>query len=183
MVRTFRRSGRATCALAILICVASGILSSMVNLAFTFGDDSGRTALRLGMSATLPSTRYGCRSLFRASCRPLSIAFTSSCATARASVSFRPCDRVELVLRRLMGLLFVTGLSLYGIGSLRLGTMGPVLGFPVYTSAMVLSANIAGFLTGEWRRSPLAAYVYEILGILLLIGSIVVIAAGNRTMA
>ena len=68
----------------------------------------------------------------------------------------------------LMGLLFVTGLSLYGIGSLRLGTMGPVLGFPVYTSAMVLSANAAGFLTGEWRGSPRAAYIYELLGILLL---------------
>ena len=83
----------------------------------------------------------------------------------------------------LMGLLFVTGLSLYGIGSLRLGTMGPVLGFPVYTSAMVLSANTAGFLTGEWRESPRSAYIYEILGILLLIGSIVVIAAGNRKIA
>jgi hypothetical protein len=80
----------------------------------------------------------------------------------------------------LMGLMFVTGLSLYGIGSLRLGTMGPVLGFPVYTSAMVLSANTAGFLTGEWHGSPTSAYVYELLGILLLIGSIVIIAAGNH---
>jgi hypothetical protein len=34
-------------------------------------------------------------------------------------------------------------------------------------------------LTGEWRGSPRAAYVYELLGILLLIGSIVIIAIGN----
>ena len=74
-----------------------------------------------------------------------------------------------------MGLLFVTGLSLYGIGSLRLGAMVPVLGFPVYTSAMVLSANAAGFLTGEWRGSPRCAYIYELLGIGCQIGSIVVI--------
>jgi hypothetical protein len=82
-----------------------------------------------------------------------------------------------------MGLMFMTGLSLYGIGSLRLGPIGPVLGFPVYTSAMVLSANAAGFLTGEWRGSPRGAYVYELLGILLLITSIVVIAAGNQRIA
>jgi hypothetical protein len=83
----------------------------------------------------------------------------------------------------LMGLLFVTGLSLYGIGSLRLGTMGPVLGFPVYTSAMVIAANTAGFMTGEWRGSPRSAYAYEIFGIVLLIGSIVVIAMGNHKIA
>ncbi len=41
-------------------------------------------------------------------------------------------------------------------------------GFPVYTSAMVLFANTAGFLTGEWRDSTGAAYIYELLGILLL---------------
>ena len=34
----------------VLICVASGILSSMVNLAFTFGDGIRTTALRFGMA-------------------------------------------------------------------------------------------------------------------------------------
>jgi hypothetical protein len=38
-------------------------------------------------------------------------------------------------------------------------------------------------LTGEWRGSPRSAYIYELLGILLLIGSIVVIAAGNGKIA
>ena len=56
----------------------------------------------------------------------------------------RPATAPNWFIGMLMGLLFVTGLSLYGIGSLRLGAMGPVLGFPVYTSAMVLSANAAG---------------------------------------
>jgi hypothetical protein len=95
----------------------------------------------------------------------------------------QPSTGSNWLIGMLMGLLFVTGLPLYGIGSLRLGTIGTVLGFPVYTSATVLSANTAGFLTGEWRGSPRAAYLYELWGILLLISSIIIIAAGNHRVA
>jgi L-rhamnose-H+ transport protein len=167
----------------VIICVASGILSSMLNLAFTFGDDLRRTALRLGMSGEaavntlwLPIFLFGflptlvyCVYLFR--------------RNGSWSAFAQPATRLNWLFGVLMGLLFVTGLSLYGVGSLRLGTMGPVLGFPVYTSAMVLSANTAGVITGEWRGSPRLAYLYEFLGIVLLITSIIVIAVGNRRMA
>jgi L-rhamnose-H+ transport protein len=167
----------------VMICAASGILSSMLNLAFIFGDDIRVTGLRLGMSGIaavntlwLPIFLFG----FAPTLIYCIYLFVRN-DSWRAFV--QPATGSNWFIGMLMGLLFVTGLSLYGIGSLRLGTMGPVLGFPVYTSAMVLSANTAGFLTGEWRGSPRAAYVYELLGILFLIGSIVVIAAGNRRIA
>jgi L-rhamnose-H+ transport protein len=167
----------------VLICIASGILSSMLNLAFIFGDDIRTTGLRMGMSGIaavntlwLPIFLFGFVPTL-VYCIYLFVRNDSWRAFAQ------PASAPNWFIGMLMGLLFVTGLSLYGIGSLRLGTMGPVLGFPVYTSAMVLSANAAGFLTGEWRGSPRSAYVYELLGILLLIGSIVVIAAGNRRIA
>jgi L-rhamnose-H+ transport protein len=167
----------------VIVCIASGILSSMLNLAFTFGDDIRKNALRLGMSSEaavntlwlpiflfgfLPTLAY-CVYLFRRN------------GSWRAFA--KPGAGSHWFFGMLMGLLFVTGLSLYGIGSLRLGAMGPVLAFPVYTSAMVLSANAAGVVTGEWWGSPRAAYAYEFLGILLLIISIIVIALGNRGMA
>lgn len=163
----------------VLICVASGILSSMLNLAFTFGDDIRTTALRLGMLGTaavntlwLPIFLSGFVPTF-VYCNYLFIHNGSWRTFAQ------PGSSSHWFFGMLMGLLFATGLSFYGIGSLRLGTMGPVLGFPVYTSAMVLSANTAGFLTGEWRGAPRAAYLYELCGIMLLIGSITIIAAGN----
>jgi L-rhamnose-H+ transport protein len=167
----------------VVICVASGILSSMLNLAFTFGDNIRQTALQRGMTSTsanstlwLPIFLFGflptliyCAYLFRRN------------RSWRAFV--QPATGLNWFIGMLMGLLFVTGLSLYGIGSLRLGTLGPVVGFPVYTSAMVLSANAAGVLTGEWRGSPRTAYLFELLGILLLIGAIVIIAVGNVRMS
>ncbi len=164
----------------VTICIASGVLSSMLNLAFIFGDNIRATALRLRFSDTsavsalwLPIFLFGFLPTL-AYCIYLFIRNSSWRAFTQ------PATGRNWFIGMLMGLMFVTGLSLYGIGSLRLGTMGPVLGFPVYTSAMVLSANTAGFLTGEWHGSPTSAYVYELLGILLLIGSIVIIAAGNH---
>jgi L-rhamnose-H+ transport protein len=167
----------------VLVCIASGILSSMLNLAFIFGDDIRATGLRMGMSRFaavntlwLPIFLFGFVPTL-VYCIYLYVRNGSWQAFAQGATGR------NWLIGMLMGLLFVTGLSLYGIGSLRLGNMGPVLGFPVYTSAMVLAANTAGFVTGEWRGSSRAAYVYELLGILLLIGSIVVIAAGNRKLA
>jgi L-rhamnose-H+ transport protein len=167
----------------VLICVASGILSSMLNLAFIFGDDIRLSALRLGMSG-IAAVNTLWLPIFAFGFVP-SLIYCVYLFVRNGSLRFfvQPATGSNWLIGMLMGLLFVTGLSLYGIGSLRLGTMGPVLGFPVYTSAMVLSANAAGFLTGEWRGSPRSAYAYELLGILLLIGSIVVIAAGNHKIA
>jgi L-rhamnose-H+ transport protein len=171
--------GKGNLRTGVIICVASGILSSMLNLAFTFGDNIRVTALHMGMTSMgavntlwLPIFLFGFLPTL-VYCVYLYIRNGSWRAFAQ------PKTAPNWFFGMLMGLLFVTGLSFYGIGSLRLGTLGPVVGFPVYTSAMVLSANTAGVLTGEWRGSPRAAYVFELLGILLLIGSIIIIATGN----
>jgi L-rhamnose-H+ transport protein len=168
---------------SVIICVASGILSSMLNLAFTFGDNVRMTALRSGMSGNAAVTTLWLPIFVFGFLPTLVYCIYLFMRNGSWRVFSQPGTRSHWFIGMLMGLIFVTGLSLYGIGSLHLGTMGPVLGFPVYTSAMVLSANAAGFLTGEWRGSPRVAYVYEFLGILLLITSIIVIAVGNRRVA
>ncbi len=175
--------GKGNLRTGVIICVASGILSSMLNLAFTFGDNIRTTAIRMGMTGTaavytlwLPIFLFG----FLPTLVYCVYLFTRNGSWRAFAL---PATGPNWFFGMLMGLLFVTGLSLYGIGSLRLGTLGPVLGFPVYTSAMVLSANTAGVLTGEWRGSPRTAYLYELGGILLLIGAIVIIAVGNLRVA
>ena len=78
-----------------------------------------------------------------------------------------------------MGALFLGALSLYGIASVRLGVMGPVLGFPIFMSTIVLTGNTAGLITGEWKGAPRGAYVCGFVGMILLIFSIVAIGVGN----
>jgi L-rhamnose-H+ transport protein len=175
--------GRGDLRTGVIICVASGILAGMLNLAFTFGDDVRKAALRCGMSGSSAVTTLWLPIFISGFLPTLIYCVYLFMRNGSWHIFFKPATQSHCFFGMSMGLIFVTGLSLYGIGSLRLGTMGPVLGFPVYTSAMMLSANIAGLLTGEWRGVPRAAYICELLGILLLIAAIVVIALGNCRLA
>jgi len=49
-----------------------------------------------------------------------------------------------------MGAAWIGGVMLYGAGAWFMGSRGPVLGFPVFTSLMLVCAYGAGRLTGEW---------------------------------
>lgn len=175
-----RSFGKGNVRIGLIVCVAAGILSSMLNLAFAFGDDVRLTALRLGASSSgavntlwLPILISGfLPTLFY--CGYLFVKNQSWPAFSH------PGTGSHWLIGVLMGLLYLGGLSLYGIGSVRLGEMGAVLGFPIFMSTIVVTGNTAGLVTGEWRGSPRSAYAYGFAGILFLIGSIVVIAVGNR---
>ena len=80
----------------------------------------------------------------------------------------------------LMGVCQIAGLSMYGFGAYRMGNMGAILGFPVFMSMTVITANTFGWLTGEWRGSPRKAYVYGAAGLLVLVVAIVIISAPDR---
>jgi L-rhamnose-H+ transport protein len=68
-----------------------------------------------------------------------------------------------------MGILWMAGFGLYGVGATKLGTLGPSLGFALLMSSMIITANAEGVLTGEWRSAPAQAKRRLAGGILLLI--------------
>ena len=60
-------------------------------------------------------------------------------------------------------------------GATNMGALGPVIGWPVYVSSLLLGNNFWGWCTGEWRGAPprstiamAIGIVLQILGILLL---------------
>jgi L-rhamnose-H+ transport protein len=50
-----------------------------------------------------------------------------------------------------MGLMWISCIVLYGVGANLMGSLGPVIGWPVLVSTSVLGASCWGFLTGEWK--------------------------------
>lgn len=163
----------------LLVCIVAGFFSSMLNLAFAFGDNVRVTALHYGASASgavntlwlpilvagfLPTLFY---CAFLLSKNKSWSAFVGHGAISHWGIGL------------LMGLLYLGALSLYGIASVRLGAIGPVLGFPIFMSTIVLTGNTAGLITGEWKVAPRAAYVYGFVGMVFLILSIVAIGIGN----
>jgi L-rhamnose-H+ transport protein len=174
--------GKGDIRLGMVVCIASGILSSMLNLALVFGDNIRLAALRRGatqmgavnllwlpveIAGFLPTLFY-CMLLFRKN---------------KSWAYFRcPGALSHWLIAILMGALFLTGLSVYGLGTAHLGEMGAILGFPVFMSTVVITSNTAGLITGEWRDSPRSAYLYGLSGLLLLLSAIVIIGWGKSSL-
>ena len=68
----------------------------------------------------------------------------------------------------------------YGIGQTRIGQYGPVLGWPLFMTVIVLVANLWGILTGEWRGAGRRTFRYLAAGNALMIVALVVIARGGQ---
>lgn len=164
----------------LFVCIAAGVFSSMLNLAFVFGDGIRAMALQMGASPSAAVNTLWLPILI-AGFIPTLIYCAYLLSKNRSWSRFvEPGTGSHWGIAVLMGLLYLGGLSIYGIGAVKLGDMGAVLGFPIFMSTIVLTGNTAGLITGEWRSSCRAAYLYGLAGMLLLITAIVIIGAASR---
>jgi L-rhamnose-H+ transport protein len=70
----------------------------------------------------------------------------------------------------LMGALWFTSIVAYGAAAARMADLGPVLGWPLFMSAIILTSNIWGLALGEWkvaRRSSLITMFVGLGGLIL----------------
>jgi L-rhamnose-H+ transport protein len=175
-----RSFGKGDIGVGLLVCISSGVLSSMFNLALAFGEDIRLTATRLGASPMgavntlwLPVEIAGFVANLVYCGYLLTRNKTWTLYLARGSLS-------HWLIGGLMAALWMGSISVYGLGAGRLGEMGAVVGFPTYVSISIVTANSAGFLTHEWTGSPRAAYLYGLVGILILIVSVVVVSMASQ---
>lgn len=78
-----------------------------------------------------------------------------------------------------MGAAWIGGVLMYGAGAFYMGSLGPVIGWPVFTSLMLICAYLLGRLAGEWRQAAPATLRVMNAGILLIVASLFVIAASR----
>ncbi len=162
------------------ICVASGIMSPMMNFSFAFGgpiaDEAGRlgagpatanfTIFAIAVSAGFLINAGYCIYLLRRN---------------RSWGTGEPRDRLRNAsLAIAMGALWLFGFFFYGFGAAWLGNYGPILGWPVFMTVMVLVANFWGLFTGEWRQAGSRALRFLFVGIVVLIAALITIGAAAQ---
>ena len=159
----------------VLICILAGLFSSMYNLSLVFGQDIRLAALKAGASPTdavnilwLPVEVSAFAANFVYCGYLLSKNHTWNLYLGVQSWS-------HSLLASLMGILWVTSISIYGLGAAHLGAIGPILGFPVNMAMTIVAANVCGLITGEWVGSPPRAFVYLRAGAGVLIAAMAVI--------
>jgi L-rhamnose-H+ transport protein len=79
----------------------------------------------------------------------------------------------------LMGVFWMGAFAIYGVSSVYLGTLGTSVGWALFQIFMIITANLAGVLTGEWKNAPAQAKHGLWAGLALLALATALIAAGN----
>lgn len=69
---------------------------------------------------------------------------------------------------------------LYGAATAKLGTWGPILGWPVFMSLIVIMATLLGVMTGEWKDSGRLPLRIQWSGVAMLVLAVFVLASTSR---
>ncbi len=79
-----------------------------------------------------------------------------------------------------MGFLWIAGFVCYAPGTRRLGWLGVSVGWSMMLSVMVITANLWGFVTGEWKTASRRARRFLVGGLAILILAICLVGYANH---
>jgi L-rhamnose-H+ transport protein len=163
----------------LLICIGAGVFSSMLNLAFAFGAPVAEVAIANGATRSAAQNAIwalaaGAGSLPNMAYTLLLLSRNKTWNRFRAAGSHR-----SLLLATAMGILWMAGILIYGAGAAVLGNWGPIIGWPLFMSMIIITGNLWGQLTREWKHAPLAAVRLNWAGVAMLIAAIIVIGFGG----
>jgi L-rhamnose-H+ transport protein len=174
--KTSSGSGFAT---GLVICVFSGIFSSMLNFSFLFGDERRLRALHAGASAAMAANPIWALTV--------TVGFVSNLVYCVYLLNrnktwsvYRERSSLAYWLPGIStGLLWFGGTILYGVGAASLGARGGIVGWPIFMMLDIIVALFlgCGFRRVEKRQPPRLAYCWIGFGVLLV--SIGIISAAN----
>jgi len=166
----------------LVICIFSGVFSSMLNFAFVFGEELQRQAFSSGATASMAANAIWALTLTSGF-----VANAGYCVLLlqknRTWILFRPANAPAAYWLggSLMGIVCFGSFMSYGMGATALGPLGGIVGWPLFMSMALITSNVLGALSGEWKGASRRSYGYSLVGIAFLIVAITVISSGGGT--
>ena len=138
----------------LLLCFVAGLLTPLLNLALTTG--APITVLAIQHGATTHDATNGVWGLAVSAGSLPSIIY---CIVLLQKNQTWAGFKQRIAIRNgglclLMAIFFIVSTIGYGVGALNMGPLGPVIGWPVYVSSLLLGNSFWGWCTGEWRGAP-----------------------------
>lgn len=158
------------------ICVLSGIGSSAMSIALNEAEPISKLAEALGapestsLNSVWPVLLGGGFVVNAGYCAFLLL-------RNKSGVQFMYSTWPNLGLVAAMALLWSGSNFIYSAGARGLGSLGLVIGWPIFMAAIVLTANLWGGLTGEWRGTGKRPMAWAVVGCLMLVAGIWIIAS------
>lgn len=171
-VRTSRYSA------ALLITIAAGVLTPMLNYALAFGGPILTQASKLG--ATPANATYAVWVVALVGGLPANLLYCFYLLRRNGSWKLFAARSYDWLGAILMGVLWMGSIALYGIATTFLGMLGAAIGWALFSIFVVLAANVVGIATGEWKGVGKRTIRNLSVGLGLLTVACVLIASGNR---
>jgi L-rhamnose-H+ transport protein len=166
-------------AAALAVAVLCGLMAPMLNYAFAFGQSIADEAVRQGASPQTASYAVWPIALLGGLIPNAGYSFWLLSRNGTWK-HFRDTWRPDVWFGCLMGVLWMGAFAIYGVSSVYLGTLGTSVGWALFQIFMIMTANLSGVLTGEWKDAPAPAKRGMWTGLALLTVATVAIAASNR---
>lgn len=170
---------RKSYAFGLFICILSGVLSPFGNLGFAFGTEMTTVAREVGTPEAFASIPFWAVIIL-----PLFVCNAGFCLYLLAKngtfskFSITRTSHYHL-LTSSMGVLWLGGMIVYGVGATLLGPIGPSVGWAVLIALVVVVANIWGLMTGEWRGTGSRPIRIMAVGLAALLIAVGIISASN----
>jgi L-rhamnose-H+ transport protein len=171
---TQKRSSR-----GLLLAVLCGLCASLMNLGVAFGTSLMQVARSFGANEPNAINAVWLPLMF-AGALPNILYCIWLLRRNRTGHLFgeRPAN---WALGAVMAVFWFGSTLLYGMGAGQLGNWGPILGWPLFMTLIVITATTLGVLTGEWKESGSRPIRIHWTGVIVLVLAIFVLAGTTRS--
>jgi L-rhamnose-H+ transport protein len=144
------RSGTYT--VALLLAILCGVMAPMLNYSFAFGQDIAKAAAQMGTSPV--RSGYAVWPIALAGGLVPNLLYSLFLLSRNRTWNRFDTWIPDVSFAGLMGVMWMTAMALYSAGSVYLGALGTSLGWALFQIFMIMTANVSGVLTGEWKAAP-----------------------------
>jgi L-rhamnose-H+ transport protein len=163
-----------------LLAFISGILGSMLNLGLAYGGSIQRAAEQHGASLAMMSNAVWLPCLYAGFLPGAIYCYFLMRKNRNVGALALPGTWYYWLVGATMGFLWFGSIILYSISTLKLGELGPSIGWPLFLAAIVVASTIFGVLAGEWKNTGTHPIRTMIGGVSLLVLAIAILSYAGR---
>ncbi len=171
--------GNRNAAVGLTLAILCGFGASFVNFGLAFGAPLMQAARQYGTGA-LSAANAVWMPLMIAGAVPNLLYCFWLLQRNRTARKFGDGGTGHWALAFTMAVFWFGSTLLYGAATAQLGTWGPILGWPVFMSLIVIMATLLGVATGEWKNSGRLPLRIQWGGVAVLVLAVFVLANTSR---
>ena len=163
--------------MVMVIAVVSGLFAALLNIALAFGGEIVGLARAQGAAAAWAVFSVWPLALLGGLI--VNLAYSMILMSRNRTWAMFAAKPSDIGFPILGGSLWMIAIAIYSSGTVFLGVLGVSIGWALFQITLILSGNLAGMWTGEWKSSSKNIFNANLAGVAVLFLATVMMAAAN----